>query len=124
MTVAKCHTGFHDDIVTGIFNHPSFEYVLTDVLQFLITIRNEQPRRRQIYLGIVCKKGRRRSVALAVLFQHVVLFLGAARCNSDEIGEWRHLCRGCTHCNEYNIAKMELQCCLAQRIISVWQYLH
>ena len=128
MTVGKYHTGFHDDIVTGIFNHPSFEYVLTDLLQFLIAIRSEQPRRRQIYLGIVCTKGRHRSVALAVLFQHVVLFLGAARCSrtfmSDEIGEWRHLCRGCSRCNEYSVAKMELQCCLAQRIASVWQYLH
>ena len=125
MTVGKYHTGFHDDIVTGIFNRPSFEYVLTDFLQFLIAIRSEQPRRRKIYLGIVCKKGRHRSVALAVLFQHVVLLLGAARCNrtfvSDEIGEWRHLCRGCSHCNEYSIAKIELQSC---RITSVWQYLH
>ena len=62
MGVGQHHTGFHN----GVFNHASFEDTVKGLMEFLLAYCNEQPG-PTLRIGIYCKIGRRRSVALAVL---------------------------------------------------------
>ena len=102
------HPGYHDVTLARVFAHAEFLVLLGEVKAWVAQLSSAQKEAR---LGIFCRAGRHRSVAVLWLLAHVLARLGArVRVNHLEqnAGRWSHLCRGCRSCAEGTMTKQRL----------------
>ena len=107
MSVGKHHTGFHGAIVHGVFKHTSFASTVKGLMEFLLAHCSEQSGSRTLKIGIYCKRGRHRSVAVAVLClcEYMGARGGRYKFLSKDAGHWQHLCVSCDKCSFTSNAK-------------------
>ena len=90
------HVGTNPEIVKRVSQHPNF-------MTLLKTLAEEMPQSAQILsepqIVFTCSKGRHRSVAMALIMQHIVEACGGtARIIYYNRGDWWRVCNGCSEC--------------------------
>ena len=99
------HPGHHDITLSRVFEHDKFAKLLGELKAFTSTCRPT------CSIGVFCRAGRHRSVAVGWFFMKILLQLGA-RVKVEHLeqnaGQWSHLCTGCPGCAHGTPAKERL----------------
>ena len=113
------HPGLHDEILANVYLHSQFAPLLAEVKRWVARLPSSETEHT---VGVFCRAGRHRSVAVAWLLCQFFVSLGArarlAHLERDA-GRWSHLCQGCRSCAEGTPTKQRL----AREVLALYESL-
>ena len=93
------HLGFNARVMYKLAHHAEFKYFLDDVLDQVADLLKAEPVGAPVHIMFFCKKGRHRSVAVALLVGQALLMFGQA-VSSEHLSSHTWPFDTCNNCNE------------------------